>query len=224
MLMDRIVSSLFKVFILLFLITWLVYSLFHVTSPPPRGATGPAPSTPLPPPLDTSTPAVPAAPNQSTLPVESAPVDQTAPILKAEHEQIAFEIQGAQAQGSELQLRLIATNNGPDRMIELSSYPWTKALIYDTANNVFRPSKIRIAKIKSSDLTRAMLISDIATPIVLTFNVPTVRGKPDITKIRLFELNAELYNTIQARTNSFGQHIGEIHATFRNFDVEPLPK
>ena len=222
--MDRLVSSLFKIFILLFLITWLVYSLFHVTSPPPREATGVAPSTPLPPPLGASTPAVPAAPSQTTVPVESAPVDQTAPILKAEHEQIAFEIQGAQAQGSELQLRLTAINNGPDRMIELSSYPWTKALIYDAAGNVFRPSKIRVANVEASDLTRAMLISGVATPVVLSFNVPTVRGKPDITKIRLFELNAGLYNTTQARTNSFGQHIGEIHATFRNFDVEALPK
>jgi hypothetical protein len=182
------------------------------------------PSTPLPPPLGASTPSAPAPPAPATVPVANAPVDQTAPILKAENEQIGFEIQGAQAQASELQVRLIATNNGPDRMIELSSYPWTKALIYDAAGNVFRPSKIRVANVESSDLTRAMLISGVATPVVLTFNVPTVRGKPDITKIRLFELNAGLYNTIQARTNSFGQHIGEIHATFRNFDVEAVPK
>ena len=154
--MDRIVSSLFKIFILLFLITWLVYSLFHVTSPPPREAAGVVPSTPLPPPLGASTPSVPAPPTPATVPVANAPVDQTVPILKAENEQIGFEIQGAQAQGSELQVRLIATNNGPDRMIELSSYPWTKALIYDAAGNVFRPSKIRVANVESSDLTRAM--------------------------------------------------------------------
>ena len=222
--MDRIVSSLFKIFILLFLITWLVYSLFHVTSPPPREATGVVPSTPLPPPLGASTPSVPAPPTPATVPVANAPVDQTAPILKAENEQIGFEIQGAQAQGSELQLRLIATNNGPDRMIELSSYPWTKALVYDAAGNVFRPSKIRVANVQSSDWTRAMLISGVPTPVVFTFTVPTVRGKPDITKIRLFELNATLYNTTQARNNSFGQPIGEIHAAFRNFDVETVSK
>jgi hypothetical protein len=222
--MDRIVSGLFKIFILLFLITWLVYSLFHVTSPPPREATGGVTSTPLPRPLDASTPPVPAPPNQTTVPVANTPVDQTAPILKAEHEQIAFEIQGAQAQGSELQLRATAINNGPDRMIELSSYPWTKALIYDAAGNVFRPSKIRVANVQSSDWTRAMLLSGVATPVVFTFTVPTVRGKPDITKIRLFELNATLYSTTQARNNSFGQPIGEVHATFRNFDVETVSK
>jgi hypothetical protein len=222
--MDRIVSSLFKVFILLFLIAWLVYSLFHVTSPPPRDATAGAPKTTLPPPLDTSPRPVPAPPNETTVPVANTPVDQTAPILKADHEQIAFEIQGAQAQGSELQLRVTAVNNGPDRMIELSSYPWTKALIYDEAGNVFRPSKIRVANVQSSDWTRAMLISGVPTPVVFTFTVPTVRGKPDITKIRLFELNATLYNTTQARNNSFGQPIGEIHAAFRNFDVETVSK
>jgi len=222
--MDRIVSGLFKIFILLFLITWLLYSLFHVTSPPPREATAVAPRTTLPPPLDASTQPVPAPPNQRIVPVVNTPVDQTAPILKADHEQIAFEIQGAQAQGSELQLRMAAVNNGPDRMIELSSYPWTKALIYDAAGNVFRPAKIRVANVEASDLTRAMLISGVATPVVLTFTVPTVRGKPDITKIRLFELNATLYDTTQARNNSFGQPIGEIHAAFRNFDVEALSK
>jgi hypothetical protein len=104
-------------------------------------------------------------------------------------------------------------------MIELSSYPWTKVLIYDGAGNVFRPSKIRVANVQASDLTRAMLVSGVATPVLLTFTVPTVRGKPDISKIRLFELNAGLYDTTQARNNSFGQPISEIHASFRNFDV-----
>src|SRR5215469_16761841 len=109
-------------------------------------------------------------------------------------------------------------------MIELSSYPWTKALIYDAAGNVFRPSKIRVANVEASDLTRAMLISGVATPVVLTFTVPTVRGKPDISKIRLFELNARLFDRSQARNNAFEQPVGEIHATFRNFDVQTAPK
>ncbi len=223
--MDRIVSGLFKIFILLFLITWLIYSIFPGRSTPPRDlVTGVATTTPLPPPLDAPTPPVPAATKETTVPVASAPVDQVEPILKANHEQITFEIQGAQAQGSELQLRLTALNSGPDRMIALSSYPWTKILIYDVTGNVFRPSTIRVANVKASDWTRAMLISGVATPVVLTFKVPTVRGKPDITKIRLFELNASLYDTNQARNNSFGQPLGEISASFRNFDVEGLSK
>jgi hypothetical protein len=223
--MDRIVSGLFKIFILLFLITWLVYSIFPGRSTPPRDlATGVATTTTLPPPLDASTPPVPAPPNQTTVPVSNTPVDQNAPILKADHEQIAFNIQGAQAQGSVLELRMTAVNNGADRMIEISSFPWTKTLIYDVAGNVFRPSTVRVANVQASNLTRAMLISGVATPILLTFEVPTVRGKPDITKIRLFELNASLYDTNQARNNSFGQPVSQIYANFRNFDVEGLAK
>src|SRR6516162_6012069 len=223
--MDRIVSGLFKIFILLFLIAWLVYSIFPGRSTPPRDpATGVATTTTLPPPLDASTPPVPAAPNQATVAVASTPVDQVEPILKANHEQIAFDIQGAQAQGSELVVQMTAVNNGPDRMIEISSYPWTKTLIYDVADNVFRPSTVRVANVQASNLTRAMLVSGVATPIRLTFKVPTVRGKPDITKIRLFELNASLYDTNQARNNSFGQPVSQIYASFRNFDVEGLSK
>jgi hypothetical protein len=223
--MDRIVSGLFKIFILLFLITWLVYSIFPGRSTPPRDlATGLTPTTTLPPPLDASTPPVPAPPNQTTVPVSNTPVDQNAPILKADHEQIAFDIQGAQAQGSVLELRMTAVNNGPDRMIEISSFPWTKTLIYDVEGNVFRPSTVRVANVQASNLTRAMLISGVATPILLTFKVPTVRGKPDITKIRLFELNASVYDTNQARNNSFGQPVSQIYANFRNFDVEGLAK
>jgi hypothetical protein len=69
-----------------------------------------------------------------------------------------------------------------------------------------------------------MLISGVTTPILLTFKVPTVRGKPSITKIRLFELNAALYDTNQARNNSFAQPASQISASFRNFDVEGLSK
>src|SRR5215475_11931085 len=105
--MDRIVSGLFKIFILLFLITWLIYSIFPGRSTPPRDlATGFAPTTTLPPPLDAPTAPVPAATKETTVPAASVPVDQVEPILKANHEQITFEIQGAQAQGSELQLRI----------------------------------------------------------------------------------------------------------------------
>jgi hypothetical protein len=223
--MDRIVSGLFKIFILLFLITWLVYSIFPGRATPPRDlATGVATTTTLPPPLDASTPPVPTSPNQTTVPVSNTPVDQNAPILKADHEQIAFDIQGAQAQGSVLELRMTAVNNGPDRMLEISSFPWTKTLIYDVEGNVFRPSTVRVANVQASNLTRAMLISGVATPILLTFKVPTVRGKPDITKIRLLELNASLYDTNQARNNSFGQPVSQIYANFRNFDVEGLSK
>jgi hypothetical protein len=223
--MDRIVSGLFKIFVLLFLISWLLYSIFPGRSTPPReSASGAATPTTLPQPLDASTPPVPATPNQSPIPVASTPVDQVEPILKANHEQIAFDIQGAQAQGSELVVQMTAVNNGPDRMIEISSYPWTKTLIYDVAGNVFRPSTVRVANVQASNLTRAMLVSGVATPIRLAFKVPTVRGKPDITKIRLFELNASLYDTNQARNNSFGQPVSQIYANFRNFDVEGLSK
>lgn len=223
--MDRIVSGLFKIFILLFLITSLLYSIFPGRSTPPReAATGVATTTTLPPPLDASTPPVPAPPNQTIVAVAAIPVDQVEPILRASHEQIAFDIQGAQAQGTELELRMTAVNNGPDRMIEISSYPWTKTLIYDVAGNVFRPSTVRVANVQASSLTRAMLISGVATPILLTFKVPTVRGKPDITKIRLFELNASLYDANQAHNNSFAQPVSQIYASFRNFDVVGLSK
>jgi hypothetical protein len=223
--MDRVVSGLFKIFILLFLITWLIYSIFPGRSTPPRDV-GPsvAATTTLPPPLDASTPPVPAPPKETAVPVVSTPIDQNAPILKADHEQIAFDIQGAQAQGSELELRMTAVNNGADRMIEISSFPWTKTLIYDVEGNVFRPSTVRVANVKGSTLTRAMLVSGVPTPFLFTFNVPTVRGKPSITKIRLFELNAALYDTNQARTNSFAQPASQISASFRNFDVEGLSK
>jgi hypothetical protein len=223
--MDRVVSGLFKIFILLFLITWLIYSIFPGRSTPPRDvASGVAAPTTLPSPLDVSTPPVTATPNQTAVPVSSTPVDQNAPILKADHEQIAFDIQRAQAQGPELELRMTAVNNGPDRMIEISSFPWTKTLIYDVEGNVFRPSTVRVANVKGSTQTRAMLISGVTTPILLTFKVPTVRGKPSITKIRLFELNAALYDTNQARNNSFAQPASQISASFRNFDVEGLSK
>src|SRR5688572_8858523 len=122
--MDRIVSGLFKIFILLFLITWLVYSIFPGRSTPPRDvASGLTRTTTLPPPLDASTPPVSAPPNETAVPVLSTPVDQNAPILRADHEQIAFDIQGAQAQGPVLELRMTAVNNGVDRMIEISSFP-----------------------------------------------------------------------------------------------------
>jgi hypothetical protein len=142
-------------------------------------------------------------------------------VLKATHEVIDFEIQAAESQGSTLNLRVIAVNHGADRLIELSALPWTKTLIYDEIGEVFRPNTIRVANTESTSLNRSMLISGVPTPIVLIFTgIPTIRGKTQITKIKLFDLDASLFSAAQARTNSYLSPVGAFHASFRNIDIK----
>lgn len=157
-------------------------------------------------------PAIPPAP---------PPIDQTKSVLSATHEKIRFQLQSAVGQGATLVVRITALNNDIDRMIEISSAPWSKTLFYDESGSTFSPDHVSVGNTsEDASKTRAMLVAGVPTDILLKFTrLPIVRGKLAIRDIKLLQLDVALFSAEQAYRNSFFAPIAVSTPMFRNIQI-----
>jgi len=155
------------------------------------------------------------------IPPPPPPIDQTKTVLNATHEKIYFQLQSAVGQGTTLVVRITALNNDVDRMIEISSAPWSKTLIYDESGSTFLPNHVAVGNTREdATKTRAMLVAGVPTDIVLNFTgMPIVRGKQAVREIKLLQLDVALFSTEQAYRNSFFQPIAMCTPMFRNIEI-----
>lgn len=177
----------------------------------------PAPIQPVSSPVAGAAPADPPA----KIPPAPPPIDQTKPVLNATHEKIYFQLQSAVGQGTTLVVRITALNNDVDRMIEISSAPWSKTLIYDESGSTFLPNHVSVGNTREdATKTRAMLVAGVPTDVVLKFTgLPIVRGKLAVREIKLLQLDVALFSTEQAYRNSFFQPIAVCTPMFRNIGI-----
>ena len=162
----------------------------------------------------------PADPPQA-IPPAPPPIDQTKPVLSATHEKIRFQLQSAVGQGATLVVRITALNNDIDRMIEISSAPWSKTLFYDESGSTFSPDHVSVGNTRDdATKTRAMLVAGVPTDILLKFTrLPIVRGKLAIRDIKLLQLDVALFSAEQAYRNSFFAPIAVSTPMFRNIQI-----
>ena len=162
----------------------------------------------------------PADPPQA-LPPAPPSIDQTKPVLSATHEKIRFQLQSAVGQGATLVVRITALNNDIDRMIEISSAPWSKTLFYDESGSTFSPDHVSVGNTRDdATKTRAMLVAGVPTDILLKFTrLPIVRGKLAIRDIKLLQLDVALFSAEQAYRNSFFAPIAVSTPMFRNIQI-----
>jgi hypothetical protein len=180
-----------------------------------------------------SSPAAPADPPPAgppaKIPPSPPPIDLTKTVLNATHEKIYFQLQSAVGQGTTLVVRITALNNDVDRMIEISSAPWSKTIIYDESGSTFVPNHVAVGNAREdATKTRATLVAGVPTDIVLKFTgMPVVRGKLAVREIKLLQLDVALFSTEQAYKNSFFQPIAVSTPMFRNIEIRdddsPLP-
>ena len=157
-------------------------------------------------------------PQTSPASVVSAPeVDSNAPITEATHDDIIYRLVSARTQGNRLTIRLQVTNIGTDRLLEISSLPWSKTLFYNERSEVYRPEDIQIGNSRGNGgKTRAMLVSGVPTEIVLAYSeLPMVAGSLAFRKIALMQLDVALFSTDQAYRNAFADPIAISRPTFR---------
>jgi len=199
----------------------------------------------LPPPLPLSSTSTPAVPNSSAkpspmpiqpvsspgpapaadpppaIPPAPPPIDQTKPVLHATHEKIRFELRSAVGQAASLVVRITAVNDDMDRMIEISSAPWSKTLFYDESGSTFSPDHVLVGNTRDdATKTRAMLVAGVPTDILLKFTrLPVVRGKLAIRDIKLLQLDVALFSAEQAYRNSFFAPIAVSTPMFRNIQI-----
>jgi len=154
--------------------------------------------------------------------LQDAPaVDPNEPITEATHDEIAYRLISAKTQGNRLTIRLQVTNRGPDRLLEISSLPWSKTLFYNERSEVYRPDDVQIGNIRgNSSKTRAMLVASVPAQIVLAYSeLPMVAGSLSFRKIALLQLDVALFSTDQAYRNSFADPIAISRPTFRTITI-----
>jgi hypothetical protein len=244
--MDWILKGFLKIILVVVLISAGWSFITQMFTPAKRQtASAQAQTGGLPPPLPHSSTSSPAKPNVNpkpsalsvqpiaapvagaapadppTIPPPPPPVDQTKPVLKASHEKIFFQLQSATGQGTTLVVRITALNNDVDRMIEISSAPWSKTLIYDESGSTFSPNHVQVGNTREdATKTRAMLVAGVPTDIVLKFTgLPIVRGKLAVRDVKLLQLDVALFSTEQAYRNSFFQPIAVCTPMFRNVEI-----
>lgn len=141
--------------------------------------------------------------------------------MNTTHEKIRFQLQSAVGQGATLVVRITALNDDIDRMIELSSAPWSKTLFYDESGNTFSPDHVSVGNTREdATKTRAMLVAGVPTDILLKFSrLPTIRGKLAIRDIKLLQLDIALFSAGQAYRNIFFAPIGVSTPMFRNIEI-----
>ena len=172
-------------------------------------------------PISSPRPGVAAADPPPAIPAPPPPIDQTKPVLSATHEKIRFQLQSAVGQGATLVVRITALNNDIDRMIEISSAPWSKTLFYDESGSTFSPDHVWVGNTRDdATKTRAMLVAGVPTDILLKFTrLPIVRGKLAIRDIELLQLDVALFSAEQAYRNSFFAPIAVSTPMFRNIEI-----
>jgi hypothetical protein len=163
----------------------------------------------------------PAADPPLAIPHAPPPIDQTKPVLNATHEKIRFRLESAVGQSATLVVRITALNDDIDRMIEISSAPWSKTLFYDESGSTFSPDHVTVGNTREdATKTRAMLVAGVPTDILLKFTrLPTVRGKLAIREIKLLQLDVALFSAEQAYGNSFLAPIAVSTPMFRNIEI-----
>ena len=172
-------------------------------------------------PISSPRPGVSAADPPPAIPAPPPPIDQTKPVLSATHEKIRLQLQSAVGQGATLVVRITALNNDIDRMIEISSAPWSKTLFYDESGGTFSPDHVWVGNTRDdATKTRAMLVAGVPTDILLKFTrLPIVRGKLAIRDIELLQLDVALFSAEQAYRNSFFAPIAVSTPMFRNIEI-----
>jgi hypothetical protein len=190
------------------------------TSVPAKSNSDPRPS-PMPIQAVSSPAPGPAADPRPVAPPVPPPIDQTKPVLNATHEKIRFQLQSAVGQGATLVVRITALNDDIDRMIEISSAPWSKTLFYDESGSTFSPDHVSVGNTREdASKTRAMLVAGVPTDILLKFSrLPIVRGKLAIRDIKLLQLDVALFSAEQAYRNSFFAPIAVSTPMFRNIEI-----
>jgi hypothetical protein len=187
-----------------------------VPPPPPTGAAPPPTSSPG------GTGAV--QPGGPALP-PSEPIDASKPITEAIHDQILYRFVDAKTQGNRLTIRLQVLNKGLDRMLEISSLPWSKTLFYNERSEVYRPHDVQIANTRANaGKTRAMLVAGNPAEILLVYGeLPMTAGSLAFRKVALMQLDVALFSTEQAYRNAFADPIGVSRPTFRFLPIADGP-
>lgn len=182
-------------------------------SEPVRTPPAPVPVPPPPGPTADKSQASPAA----VVPDVGPPVDPNDPITEATHDEIVYRVISAKTQGNRLTIRLQVTNKGPDRLLEISSLPWSKTLFYNERSEVYRPEDVQIGNTRgNSSKTRAMLVARVSAEILLVYSeLPMIAGKLAFRKIVLMQLDVAVFSTDQAYRNAFADPIAISRPTFR---------
>jgi hypothetical protein len=186
-------------------------------SEPVRTATVPITVPPPPVPMSNKSQASPA-----TVVLQDAPLaDPNEPITEATHDEIVYRLISAKTQGNRLTIRLQVTNRGTDRLLEISSLPWSKTLFYNERSEVYRPDDVQIGNSRgNSSKTRAMLVASVPAQIVLAYSeLPMVAGSLSFRKIALLQLDVALFSTDQAYRNAFADPIAISRPTFRMISI-----
>jgi hypothetical protein len=175
------------------------------TSPPPTSGASPS-----------SSPSVSPA---GSLPV---PPDPGKPILEAVHDQMLYRLLDAKAQGNRLIIRLQVFNKDTDRLIEITSLPWSKTLFYNERGEAYRPTDVHIANTKAnSGKTRSMVVSGVPAEVMLLYSeLPMVRGTLSFRQIALLQLDVAIFSTDQAYRNAFWDPIAISRPVFRNISIQ----
>ena len=155
----------------------------------------------------------------------AAVIDDDKPITEATQDQIDYQLQGAKTQGNRLTIRLLVTNKGPDRLLELSSLPWSKTLFYNERSEVYRPEEVQIGNSRGNGgKTRAMLVAGVPAEILLAYGeLPMKAGSLTFRQIALMQLDVALFSTDQAYRNAFADPIAVSRPTFRMIPITDGP-
>lgn len=195
------------------------------------GRSGPANPVPAPPPpsaiapMTGVSPAADAAQPSGGMMPSPLPIDTSKAIIEAAHDQILYRFLDARTQGNRLTIRLQVVNKGLDRMLEISSLPWSKTLFYNERSEAYRPHDVRIANSRAnSGKTRAMLVAGVPGEILLVYGeLPMAAGSLGFRQVVLMQLDVALFSTEQAYRNAFGDPIAVSRPTFRLLSITDGP-
>jgi hypothetical protein len=198
----------------------------RLPAPMPKGGISPAthlsnakptPPPAAPDPLDHSV-------KSAIAPISAEPVDSSTPITQAIHDQILYRIVAATGQGNRLTIRVEVLNNGIDRLIEISSLPWSKTLFYNERGEAYVPQEVSIANTRANaGKTRAMLVSGVPAQILLFYNdLPMMSGNLAFRRVALMQLDVALFSTDQAYRNFFAEPLAISRPTFRLLTITAL--
>jgi hypothetical protein len=156
-------------------------------------------------------------PDGTPTPPPAAPIDTDKPITEATHDGIVYRFLDARTQGNRLMIRLQALNRGVDRMLEISSLPWSKTLFYNERSEMYRPQDVQIANSRgNAGKTRAMLVAGVPAEIVFVYSeLPMTVGSLAFRQVTLMQLDVALFSTEQAYRNAFADPIAVSRPTFR---------
>lgn len=187
-------------------------------SPPAATATAPLPT------AATGATAAAAAP-VPFLPPPLPLIEPGKPMVEAVHDQIRYRFLDAKVQGNRLTIRLQVLNKGLDRMMEISSFPWSKTLFYNERGEVYVPNQVQIAnKRADAGKTHAMLVSGVPAEILLVYSeLPMAAGVLAFNQISLMQLDVALFSTEHAYRNWFIDPLAVSRPTFRIIPITEGP-